>query len=146
MTTRALDRPLKDILILGATGTIGRPLTQALAAHPRAPFSLTALTRDATKVPPSTFPPTVAVKSSDYNLSSLRPYFQQADVVISCLSLHTIPYQRELIDLAVACGVARFITSDFGIDYTHPNAGTLLPLIRPKLAVRKMLLAESGRG
>lgn len=145
-SSSSLDRPLQNILVLGATGNIGLPIVRALAAHSTTSYTITALTRNATNLPTTFFPANVTVVSSDYTPCTLRPLFTAADAVISCLSVVALSHQKQLVDLAIECGVARFVPGEFGVNTTHPDAGTLFPLIRPKIEVRSYLRSKVREG
>lgn len=144
--SRDLNRPLKNILVLSATGNIGLPIVQALAAHRTAAYSITATTRNASSVPPTYFPPGVSIVSSDLSPTSLRPLFLQADAVVSCVHVPYLPKQMELIDLAISCGVARFMPSEFGVNTTHPDAPRVMPLIQAKIDTQKFLAEKAAEG
>lgn len=141
----ALDRPLKNILVLGATGNIGIPIINALSVH-LANYTITATTRDASKVAPGTFPPGVKLLSSDLSATSLTPILKTTDAIISCVAVPVLPHQKSLIDLAISCGVARFIPSEFGINTSHPLARSILPLIHAKIDTQAYLLEKAAEG
>ncbi|KAF2171548.1 hypothetical protein M409DRAFT_50969 [Zasmidium cellare ATCC 36951] len=123
------SRPVNKIIVLGSTGNVGVAAVNALAAHP-ADFTITAVTRDKSK---AKFPSKVLVVESDLSKSSLQSLFRNQDAVVSCLATFAVEQQRDIVDTALKAGVARFIPSEYGLDYTGPDAIDWFPVIKPKV-------------
>ncbi|KAK5699214.1 hypothetical protein LTR17_023421 [Elasticomyces elasticus] len=122
-------RPIKNVMVLGSTGHVGIPTVIALSNHP-AQFIVTAVTRDKSR---ASFPPSVRVVESDLSRHSLLSLFQNQDAVISCLATSLIDQQKDIVDTAVECGIARLIPSEYGLDSTHPNAAKFVPVTKTKI-------------
>jgi len=136
---------IRNVLIAGATGSVGTPILTALPAEPT--FRVTILWRGTSS---ARFPPNVPVikVSDDYTLSELTAAFKDQDAVISALS--TTPVTRDegtsglayrLIDAALAAGVKRFIPSEFGANNLDPRSRTLVPVYDRKGAMLEYLIA-----
>jgi nucleoside-diphosphate-sugar epimerase len=125
MTTR----PIKNVLILGATGNIGAPIIDSLLAHP-AGFQVFALTRDPKK---SNFPDKVKVLQSDYSTESLEKVFRGQDALVSAVGAAAVPDQKRLVDIAIQAGIQRFLPSEYGMDTALAEAAR----IRPSLAAKQ---------
>lgn len=138
----ASSRTIKNIVVLGATGNVGKPIVDALANHPHH-FNVTAVTRDKSKAP--SFPSRIQVAESDLSNDSLNSIFAGQDAIISCAGTTSLPDQIRWIDLAIANGVTRFLPSEFGMDSAHPNATTYLPIIAQKTKVISHLKAHQDR-
>ncbi|KAF2119781.1 hypothetical protein BDV96DRAFT_486581 [Lophiotrema nucula] len=124
--------PLTNIIIAGATDSVGAPILSALLAEPS--FNTTILTRASSS---AKFPTGVPVKSvSDaYTVEELTSAFEGQDAVVVALS--TTPVTKDdlalrIIDAAVAAGVKRFVPSEFGADNLDPRARKLVPVYDSK--------------
>ncbi|KAK3048235.1 hypothetical protein LTR09_010396 [Extremus antarcticus] len=135
--------PIKNVVVLGATGNIGLPIVKALVNH-RNHYSVTAVTRNAAKSK-SLFPPQVKVAESDLSPSSLRTLFQDQDAVVSCVTSNSIATQKSIIDVALESGIRRFIPSEFGMDSGNPAAADLIPLIATKVPLTEYLKANQDQ-
>ncbi|KAF2249668.1 isoflavone reductase family protein [Trematosphaeria pertusa] len=120
--------PLKNIIIAGATGSVGAPILSALLAEPS--FNVTVLTRASSS---AKFPSGVPVKqvSDAFTVSELTEAFKGQDAVVAALS--TTPVTKDdlafrIIDAAVAAGVKRLIPSEFGTNNLDPRARSLVPV------------------
>ncbi|KAJ4349467.1 uncharacterized protein N0V89_008082 [Didymosphaeria variabile] len=145
MTT---PNPLKNILLLGATGSLGRPILTALLSEPT--FTVTILTR-ATSA--STFPPGIPVISiSDaFTVSELTESFKGQDAVVSAINTTAITKDDlayRIIDAALAAGVKRLIPSEFGANNLDPRAAELAPVYKLKGDMLRYLMqkAEASNG
>lgn len=136
---------IHNVLIAGATGSVGAPILAALLAEPT--FQVTILSRETSS---AKFPPEVPVikVSDDYTLSELIAAFKGQDAVISALS--TTPVTRDegtsglayrLIEAALAAGVKRFIPSEFGANNLDPRPRGLVPVYDRKGAMLEYLIA-----
>lgn len=138
----ATERPIKYVVVLGATGNIGKPIVDALVNHPNR-FIVTAVTRDKSKASP--FASQVKIAESDLSDDSLRTIFRGQDAVISCAATAALPNQIKWVDIAIESGVQRFLPSEFGMDSAHPNATTYLPLLGVKTKVIDHLKANQEK-
>ncbi|KAJ4299344.1 hypothetical protein N0V90_004589 [Kalmusia sp. IMI 367209] len=143
-----MSPPLRNILIAGATGSVGAPILAALVAEPS--FNVTILTRASSH---AKFPPGVPVKtvSDAYTLDELTEAFKEQDAVVSAIS--TTPIIKDdlafrIIDAAVAAGVKRLIPSEFGANNLDPRATSLVPVYELKGKMLKYLIqkAEESNG
>lgn len=119
--------PIRTVMVIGASGNTGRPITSKLLA---AGFSVSALTRTSSQ---STFPTGVTVVKSDYTFDGLRQAFQGQDAVVSTIATYSTQEQIAAIDAMVAAGVKRFIPSEYGIDTSSPAIVDFLPPTRGKV-------------
>ena len=82
----------------------------------KAGFTVTALTRDASKAE-AKLPSEVAVKQVDYtSVDNLKEALAGQDAVVSVLGTMAVGGQTPLADAAVAAGIKRFIPSEFGVN------------------------------
>jgi len=135
--------PLKNILIAGATGSVGAPILAALLAEPS--FNVTILTRASSS---AKFPGGVSVKSvSDaYSVQELTQAFQGQDAVVSAITTTAVTKDDlafRLIDAAVAAGVRRLIPSEFGTNNLDPRARSLVPVYDLKGKILEYLIQKS---
>ncbi|KAK3641320.1 hypothetical protein LTR56_011348 [Elasticomyces elasticus] len=128
-TMASQHRPVTNVVVLGSTGHVGIPTVIALSNHP-ARFTVTAVTRDKSQ---ASFPPNVRVVESDLSRRSLLSLFQDQDAVVSCLATSMVDQQKDIVDIAVECGIARLIPSEYGLDSTHPNAAKFVPITKTKI-------------
>ncbi|KAK4506310.1 hypothetical protein PRZ48_000040 [Zasmidium cellare] len=123
------QQPVKNVIVLGSTGNVGLAAVNALAAHP-AGFTVTAVTRDKSR---ARFPNKVLVVESDLSKASLQAIFLNQDAVVSCLATFIVSQQRDIVDAALEAGISRFIPSEYGLDYTGPDAVKWFPVVKPKV-------------
>lgn len=140
-----MSSAIHNVLIAGATGSVGAPITTALLAEPT--FKVTILSR---KTSSAKFPPHVPVikVSDDYTFSELTAAFKDQDAVISALSTTPVTQGEgtsglayRLIDAALAAGVKRFIPSEFGANNLDPRPRDLVPVYDRKGAMLEYLIA-----
>ncbi len=115
------DRNRPTIVVAGAAGDLGARIVRALAAKD---VSVRALVRRAAGAP--TAPGVDAIPVDYADGAALRGACEGASCVVSALN-GTEPVildaQGRLLDAAVTAGVARFIPSDFCLDYTATRPG-----------------------
>ena len=122
--------PLKNILILGASGSVGAPILTALLSSPS--FNITIGSRASST---ATFPPHIPIISlSDaFTLAELTAAFQNQDAVVVALSTGPVTADGKdglafrLVDAALAAGVKRFVPSEFGANNLDARARRLIP-------------------
>lgn len=124
---------ITKVALAGASGTLGKPVLDALIA---AKFTVTVLTREDSS---STFPDGAKVAKVDYNSEeSLTAALQGQHALISTLATESISSQDILIKAAIAARVSRIIPSEFGSD-TLLEANKQLPVYFQKIAIQKLL-------
>ena len=123
-----MSPPIKNVIIIGATGYIGQPILSALISSG---FTVSALTRSSSN---STFkfPDNVAVHKTDYSIPSLLQAFKNQDAVVSAIGGFSTSQQVAILDAAVAAGVKRFVPSEYGVDSSLPDVEYFVPLIKGK--------------
>ncbi|KAL1610707.1 hypothetical protein SLS60_002377 [Paraconiothyrium brasiliense] len=143
-----MTTPLKNIMILGATGSVGSPILTALLAEPA--FAVTILTRASSS---ATFPQGIPVTSvSDaFTVSELTEAFRGQDAVVSAINTTAVTQDDlafRIIDAALAAGVKRLIPSEFGTNNLDPRATELVPVYALKGKMLRYLIqkAESSNG
>ncbi|KAL9615770.1 MAG: hypothetical protein Q9160_009273 [Pyrenula sp. 1 TL-2023] len=135
--------PVKDIIIIGATGSIGPALVHALASH-SARFHVSIYTRSASKAR-GQFSDNVTIHVGDYSNTSLLEAFTGQDVVISTITTFSTPQQKQIIDVAVQAGVKRFLPSEFGIDTSDPTKAEYLPILPFKQGIVDYLKTKQDK-
>lgn len=140
-----MSHTIHNVLIAGATGSVGAPILTALLEEPS--FKVTILSRQTSS---AKFPPNVPVikVTDDYTLSELTAAFEGQDAVISALSTTPVTHDEgtsglayRLIDAALAAGVKRFIPSEFGANNLDPRPRGLVPVYDRKGAMLEYLIA-----
>lgn len=133
-----MSQELKNIVVIGASGTIGKAILDALVKSGK--FSVTVTTR---KDSSATFPDQVKVEKTDYSDSSLAQIFQGQDAVVSAITGGALSEQHKIIDAAVKAGVKRFLPSEFGTDTTNKNGRDICPVFTAKMDVIDRLEAKA---
>ncbi|KAJ7583543.1 hypothetical protein C8J56DRAFT_212082 [Mycena floridula] len=135
---------LKNIIQLGATGTVGRPVFEALVASTK--FNITVGTRDASI---GSFPVDVKVVQVDYlSHQSLVDAFKGQDAVVITLGTSSNIALMEkievsIIDAAVSAGVSHIIPSNYGGDFVTHRVSVMEPKIRTEEYLAR--LASQGK-
>ncbi|OJJ72204.1 hypothetical protein ASPBRDRAFT_125397 [Aspergillus brasiliensis CBS 101740] len=132
--------PLKNVVIVGASGNLGTHVLQAILSTPT--INTTILTRTTST---STFPAGLSVIKSDYSHSSLVSAFKNQDAVISIVGNAGFSEQPKLIDAAIEAGVKRFIPSEFGNNTADERVRALAPLLEGKKAIVEYLREREER-
>jgi uncharacterized protein YbjT (DUF2867 family) len=126
----------KNVLLIGASGNLGKPILSALRAD--STFNITVLSRVDSA---TTFASDVKVIKADYsNKDALVKAFTAQDVVISVVAATaaTADFDKILIDAALQAGVKWIIPTEFGPDTSHPAAANNL-ILSAKIATADLL-------
>ncbi|TDZ59695.1 Isoflavone reductase-like protein TP7 [Colletotrichum trifolii] len=139
----------KSVLLVGANGTLGAKILDALVASKS--FKLSALKRAGSLSQPPYPADVVQVIEVDNELSleGLKKAFAGQDAVIVSFRLRNLDQHLRIAEAAAAAGVKHFMPADFGsIDADNTRARELIPLYRHKLAVRQeaQRLADENPG
>lgn len=126
---------IKNVIILGASGSVGAPILDALLVEPF--FNVTIVSRASSS---ASFPSHVPIiKISDaFTTEELTEAFTGQDAVVVALSTSPVTAGGKdglafrLIDAAFAAGVKRFIPSEFGANNLDPWARALVPTYNRK--------------
>jgi len=134
---------LKNVIQVGATGTLGPAVLHALTASKK--FNVTVGTRDASK---GSFPAGVKVVQIDYSShESLVDAFKGQDAVVVTIGNHNPALleqiQMAVVDAAVAAGVSHIIPSNFGGDIAAHRTVVLEFKIRVEEHLQR--LASAGK-
>ncbi|KAL8849544.1 MAG: hypothetical protein Q9221_005478 [Calogaya cf. arnoldii] len=134
--------PLKNVIIIGASGNVGKPTVQALL---KAGFNVTALTRKGSS---ATFPSEVKVQTvdDDYPSDQLVNVLKGQDAVINLLPPISVEQHNSIADAAAEAGVKRYIPSEFGSDTTSPKVTELVPMFATKTAITDYLKTKESSG
>ncbi|KAL8770505.1 MAG: hypothetical protein Q9209_003760 [Squamulea sp. 1 TL-2023] len=134
--------PLKNVIIIGASGNVGNPIVNALL---KAGFNVTALTRKSSS---AKFPSEVKVETvdDDYPSGQLVAAFKGQDAVINLLPPISVEQHNSIADAAAEAGVKRFIPSEFGGDTSNPKVLELVPMFASKSAITEYLKTKESSG
>ncbi|KAH6897368.1 hypothetical protein B0T10DRAFT_544701 [Thelonectria olida] len=135
--------PFKNILIVGAAGSIGSVVLKALLNEPS--FTVTALQRASSK---SKLPENVKVVTIDdsYPLDALITAFGGQDAVVNCMTSLAVSAQLRFVDAAVAAKVKRYLPSEYGLNNNRPEARALNSVFREKGQVQDYLRSKESTG
>ena len=130
---------VKNVLVIGASGNLGRPIISELL---KGGYNVTALTREGR---PDDSQANSTLRT-DYSTESLRKEFQGQDAVVSATSTFSTDQQNRLIDAAIAAGVKRFLPSDYGFDTSDIEVVNLVPPASGKVDTIAYLRAKEDQG
>ncbi|KAF2424939.1 NAD(P)-binding protein [Tothia fuscella] len=131
---------IKTVAMIGASGTVGEAVLPALLSTP---LKVTAISRsDST----STFPASVHVIKTSYDLPSLTAALKGEDAVIVALPPSGLAMELMIVDAAVAAGVKWFIPSEYAHDTTDERVIERVPFWKVKLAVVEHLREKEKDG
>ncbi|KAL8689911.1 MAG: hypothetical protein Q9218_004530 [Villophora microphyllina] len=133
---------LKNVVVIGASGNVGKPAVDALL---KAGFTVTALTR---KTSSAKFPSEVKTHEIDdnYPADQLLAAFKGQDVVINLLPPVDVNQHNGIADKAAEAGIKRFIPTEFGSDTSHPKVVELVPMFGGKAAITDYLKKKESSG
>ncbi|OAL33135.1 hypothetical protein AYO20_07617 [Fonsecaea nubica] len=130
-----MSDPIKKVVVLGATGNVGRPITTALA---EAGYSVTA----ASRTPGLKFPDSTNIVSAVVDYTSpeaLTALFTGQDAVVEAIPPNALHLQATIVDACLAAGTVRhIITPDFACDTFNEHI-TELALYVPKVEAQRVL-------
>ncbi|KAJ5680895.1 hypothetical protein N7536_012034 [Penicillium majusculum] len=132
---------LKNVAIIGASGSIGKIILDGLVASSQ--FEITVISR---KESEATFPPGVTVLKTDYSDKDLEAAFKGKDVVISAVGATGFGEQKKFVDVAIRAGVKRFIPSEFSVNSQNDAVLQLLPLFGQKKELIEYLKSKETDG
>lgn len=135
-----MSSSMKNVMIIGASGSIGLAVISSLLANN---FTVSVLTRESST---ATFPQTVTVHKTDYTTESLVKAFQGQHAIVSAIATFSTSLQTTIISAAVQAGVQRFVPSEFGIDTSSPEIEVFIPPTKGKRDTIKCLKEMEGKG
>ncbi|KAK4548125.1 hypothetical protein LTR36_009994 [Oleoguttula mirabilis] len=127
---------IQKIVLAGATGSLGKPMLEALLDAKYEVTVFTRLTSD------HTFPPDIKVVKVDYtDVEGLTAALQGTDALIITVTTGAVGQQKYIVDAAVAAGIKRIIPSEFGCDISNPKARAL-PVYARKVEIEEYIEAK----
>ncbi|KFY18450.1 hypothetical protein V493_08614 [Pseudogymnoascus sp. VKM F-4281 (FW-2241)] len=136
-----MTSPLKNIAIIGASGSIGKIILDGLAESSK--FNITVISR---KESNAIFPPGVTVVKADLSVDGLTAAFKGQDAVISAVGAAGLGEQKKFVDAAIRAGVKRFIPSEFSASSQDKAVVGLLPLFGQKTELVEYLRGKESEG
>ena len=139
----ASTTPFKKVILVGAGGSAGAAILEALLAEPQ--LETTILARESSK---SKFPEGVKViKIADsYPVEDLVAAFAGQDAVLNAMTTFTVKKQYRFIDAAVTAGVRRYMPSEYGLDNSNKDAQELTSVFADKGAVQSYVREKAAAG
>ncbi|PVH93889.1 NAD(P)-binding protein [Periconia macrospinosa] len=135
---------IKNVALIGGTGTLGAPVLKALKASS---FNISVLNRESSK---STYPDVnVITVPDDLDVPRLTDLFKQnsIDALVITIAGSHVEQQKRLIDAALNAGVQRVFPADFGsCDSADAKTNEVLPLMAKKKGIRDYLISLEGKG
>ncbi|KAM0438635.1 hypothetical protein ACHAPT_001388 [Fusarium lateritium] len=135
--------PLKNIAILGGTGSLGEVLVPTLL---NAGFNVTCITRPGST---AALPDSVTIKTAEYTDSkALTEALEDQDALVEAFNPAAAIHQELIVRSALDAGVRHIVTPDFSGDTFHPRLGELLifePKLRAKSQFEKIIAESEGR-
>ncbi|KAG5655586.1 hypothetical protein KAF25_003923 [Fusarium avenaceum] len=138
-----MSSPFKRILVVGATGSIGSIMLQALVKE--SSFTVSALQRASSK---GKLPPKVRVITIEdsYPSDALVAAFSGQDAIINCMTSLAVSDQFRFVDAAVEAKVKRYVASEYGLNNNKPEARALNSVFREKGEVQDYLRSKEATG
>ncbi|TVY45925.1 Isoflavone reductase-like protein [Lachnellula occidentalis] len=133
--------PIKNVIVIGASGSIGASIFKALVDSSK--FNVSVLAR-----PESTaeYGPSIKVFRSDYSEASLAEAFKGQDAVVSALGAAAMGEQIKIIHAAVKAGVKRYLPSEYGTNTQNEKATGLVPAFGFKVTLIEHLKKLESKG
>lgn len=130
--------PIKNVVITGASGSLGKVVLEKLVASGK--FNVRVLRRQGSS---AAFPAGTEVIDVDFDsVDSLKAALIGQDAVVSTVGSAALASQTTIVDAAIAAGVQRFLPSEFGSDLADP-ATRALPVYVPKVQAQDYLVEKS---
>lgn len=138
-----MSSPFKNILIVGATGSIGAIVLEALLREPS--FTVTALQRSSSKSKLDSHVKVITIDES-YGFDDLVSAFTGQDAIVNCMTSLAVGAQLRFIDAAVAAHVKRYVASEYGLNNNKPEARALNSVFREKGEIQDYLRSKESTG
>ncbi|KAM0263248.1 hypothetical protein ACHAPA_008862 [Fusarium lateritium] len=138
-----MSSPFKNILVVGATGSIGSIMLQALVKEPS--FTVSALQRASSKGKLPSKVRVITIEDS-YPSDALVTAFSGQDAVVNCMSSLAVSDQFRFADAAVDAKVKRYVASDYGLNNNNPDARALNSVFREKGEIQDYLRSKESTG
>ncbi|PVH93433.1 NAD(P)-binding protein [Periconia macrospinosa] len=135
--------PFKNILIVGAAGSIGTHVLKTLEQEPT--FTLTLLQRASSKAKLPAHLRTISIADS-YPTDELVQAFKDQDVIVNCMTSLSAADQFRMVDAAISAGVTRYVPSEYGLNNLRPDAQALNSVFHDKGKVQEYLRAKATDG
>ncbi|EHK23109.1 uncharacterized protein TRIVIDRAFT_27827 [Trichoderma virens Gv29-8] len=135
--------PFKNIILIGAAGSIGSVVLAALEKEPS--FTITLIQRASSKAKMPAHLKAITVPDS-YPTDELIPAFRGQDVVINCMTSLSVADQFRIIDAAIAAGVRRYVPSEYGLNNMRRDAQALNLVFHDKGKIQEYLRAKAQAG
>jgi uncharacterized protein YbjT (DUF2867 family) len=130
---------IRNVALIGGTGTLGAPILEALKASP---FTIHVLNRASSK---SKYTDTnVITIPDDVNVPDLTTLFEQnaIDALVIAIAGKHVDEPKRLIEAAFNANIKRIIPADFGsCDSQDAKTNELMPLYKAKEVVRNYLIS-----
>ncbi|KAF3020165.1 hypothetical protein E8E14_009809 [Neopestalotiopsis sp. 37M] len=133
----------KNILLIGATGSIGSIVLEALAKD--GSFTLTLLQRASSTAKLPEKHKIISIADS-YPTEELIQAFKGQDVILNCMTSLSVMDQFRMIDAAISAGVRRYVPSEYGLNNMRPEAQELNAVFGAKGKVQEYLRARAAEG
>ncbi|KAF1849704.1 NAD(P)-binding protein [Cucurbitaria berberidis CBS 394.84] len=130
---------IKNVALVGGTGTLGAPVLKALKASE---FNIFVLNRQTSK---SVYPKTTVITvPDDLDVDAVAQALREnhIDALIITIAGSHVESQKKLIDAAFKGGVKRVMPAEFGsCDSADQKTNEILPLMKGKKVVRDYLVS-----
>ncbi|KAM0350956.1 hypothetical protein ACHAPU_002734 [Fusarium lateritium] len=138
-----MSSPFNNILVVGATGSIGSLMLRALIDEPS--FIVSALQRSSSK---GKLPSEVRIITIDdsYPSDQLVSAFSGQDVIVNCMTSLAIGDQFRFVDAAVEAKAKRYVASEYGLNNNNPDARALNSVFREKGEIQDYLRSKESTG
>ncbi|ROT36178.1 NAD(P)-binding protein [Sodiomyces alkalinus F11] len=133
---------IKKVAVAGASGSLGKHITQALLD---AGFDVTAISRQDSS---AKFPSAVSVKRADFSsVDSIAEAIRGQDAFVSALGTNAAVSgaQNPLVDAVIAAHVPRFVPSEFGVPTRNLNGHKIGKLLAGKIETTDRLIELSKK-
>jgi hypothetical protein len=134
-----MSTPFKNILLIGAGGSIGSIVFEALLKEPT--LTVTVLRRQSSNADLPSVIPAITVPDT-YPTEALVKAFKGQDVVINCMTSLSVGEQYRLIDAAITAGVRRYVPSEYGLNNMRSDAQALNQVFKDKGLVQTYLRSK----
>ncbi|KAK1996280.1 NmrA-like family protein [Colletotrichum falcatum] len=133
----------KNVLLIGATGSIGSFVLAGLETQSN--FTVTLLQRSSSKAKLPSHLKTITIADT-YPTEELVQAFANQDVVVNCMTSLSVADQFRMIDAAVVAGVRRYVPSEYGLNNMRPDAQALNSVFHDKGKVQEYLRSKADEG